>query len=236
MFTAFFPGRPQAFAKDIAPPESHPHSHTALIVASSLVACGLALPWLGQKIREGREEGRMRRLIAAHPSLEKELRGIAMGSGELDKYPELASDVEVAKMAVAKDGYALQHVPAFQNNAEVVKLACAQSGYALQFASPELRSDREVVLAAVAQVAYAFQYASEEIRGSEEVVRQAVKSRGNCLEFASEALRKNRDVVKVAVAEDANALGGSGWVLAACSFCCSMGECTCCLVEFVITF
>lgn len=191
---------------------------------------GLALPWLLPGLRRRAQEAQVRRLQRARPGKEQELERIAGDPWKLEA-SALASDLEVVRLAVARDGLALQFAPSFQaersvvetavradgyalkyaapelqGDLKVVKLACAQNGYALQYASEELRDRRDVVLLALSQVAYAFQYASEALRSDESMVRRAVRRRGTCLEFASEALRGNREVVKLAAGNNGNAL------------------------------
>ena len=112
--------------------------------------------------------------------------GSARAFGSRDAPARLRNDTDVAAVAVAQHGRALQFASArLQNDKDVVSVAVAQNGNALARASTELQNDKDVVSIAVAQNDRALRFASTELQNDMDVVAVAVVQDDYALEYSS---------------------------------------------------
>jgi hypothetical protein len=98
----------------------------------------------------------------------------------------------------------LEKYPEAQDDDELVRLAVKKNGLALQFASQRLRDDFETVMIAVKKSGNSLEFASGNLQDNLEIVMAAVQSNGNAYRFASERLHKNLHVIIEATRTDAS--------------------------------
>jgi hypothetical protein len=82
-----------------------------------------------------------------------------------------------------------------QDDTELVRIAVKKDGMALQYASERLRNDFETVMIAVKKSGTSLQFASNVLQSNEEIINAAIRSDGNALEFVPEPLRQNRQLI-----------------------------------------
>jgi len=122
------------------------------------------------------------------------------------------TNINVCRLAVERDGLALQHVGGLIQGLDhnVPLIAVKQNGMALEFVTDQYKNGsdlaRLIMEEAIKQNGNALRYASFERRGNMGFVWQAVKNKGRALRWASAQLQDNREVVMEAVANDASAL------------------------------
>ena len=122
------------------------------------------------------------------------------------------TNIYVCRLAVERNGLALQHVGAHIQSLDdnIPLIAVKQNGLALEFVTHQYDSGsdlaRLIMREAIKQNGNALRYASFERRGNMGFVWQAVKNKGRALKWASAQLQDNREVVMEAVANDASAL------------------------------
>ena len=144
--------------------------------------------------------------------------------------PEIKDNNKVVRIAVNKDGMALQFASSrLKDTFFIVSLAINNNGMALIFASERLQhhidictqavkqkkklikqtifaNNFEAVLASVTAYGLLLKFASYELQNSEHIVSTAVSNDGLALQYASKNLRDNYDIVKHAVKNNGNAL------------------------------
>lgn len=98
----------------------------------------------------------------------------------------------------------LEKYPEAQDDDELVRLAVKKNGLALQFASQRLRDDFETVMIAVKKSGNSLEFASGNLQDNLEIVMAAVQSNGNAYRFTSERLHKNLQVIIEATRTDAS--------------------------------
>ena len=81
----------------------------------------------------------------------------------------------------------LANFPEAQNDDELVRIAVKKNGLALQFASVRLQGDFETVLLAVKKNGASLEFASDTLKANSEIALAAVKSDGKAYAYISNA-------------------------------------------------
>lgn len=82
-----------------------------------------------------------------------------------------------------------------QDDEELVRIAVKKDGSALQYASARLRGDFETVMIAVNKTGTTLNFASDELKNNAEIIAAAVRADGAALEFVPERLRDDRQLI-----------------------------------------
>jgi hypothetical protein len=130
----------------------------------------------------------------------------ALEQGELELYnvPEELRTPELCKIAVSKNGKALEYVPEELKTPEICKIAVSQNGMVLEHVPEELRTP-EIYKIAVSNYGNALYYVPKELPEYLEICKLAVSHNGVALEWVPEKLR-TPEICKIAVSQDGNAL------------------------------
>ncbi len=92
----------------------------------------------------------------------------------------------------------LKNYPEAQDDTELVRLAVKKNGLALEYASERLRDDYETVMIAVKKEGLSLKFASSILQHNKEIVSAAISCNGHALKYVPEALRHDRELVLLA--------------------------------------
>ena len=110
---------------------------------------------------------------------------------------------ELCRIAVSKNGYALQYVPENLRTEEICKIAVSKNWYALKFVPENLRT-KELCKLAVSNNGEALEFVPDNLR-TEEICKIAVPNNGESLEYVPENLR-TFELCKIAVEQNGHNL------------------------------
>lgn len=108
----------------------------------------------------------------------------------------ICEDAELVELAVAQNGFALEHASKeLRACTQIVQAAVDSKGMALKFASADLQSERRIVLTAVRENGMALRFADATLQAEPEVVFAAVANNSSALQYASAELRADPEFV-----------------------------------------
>lgn len=114
------------------------------------------------------------------------------GDGMAIRYAsdDLRTDRAIVTTALSTNGLAASFLPAVHGDVEMAAIALAQNGLALQFFDDAIKANKTLVLVAVKQNPDALGYASAEIRDNEEVTLVAMRKDLRVRRFASSRVQQ----------------------------------------------
>ena len=127
---------------------------------------------------------------------------------ELANFPEAQDDDELVRIAVKKNGLALQFASVrLQGDFETVLLAVKKNGASLEFASDILKANSEIALAAVKSDGVAYAYISKELQNDLQFVIEATRTTDEIIKLIPEKFLSNKDVAWNLIKQDPCLIG-----------------------------
>jgi len=109
-------------------------------------------------------------------------------------YPDYGDDMELVKIAVSHNGWALKDASArCRKNREIVKIAVSHIGEALQYA-PDFNDDDELTRIVLSQNGANLEFCSERIKSNKDIAYQALEDNAYSINYVSESLKKDIDI------------------------------------------
>ena len=127
---------------------------------------------------------------------------------ELANFPEAQDDEELVRIAVKKNGLALQFASArLQGDFETVLLAVKKNGTSLEFALDSLKENSEIAMAAVKSDGKAYAYIASELQNDLQLVIEATRTADTIIELIPEEFLSNKDVAWNLIKQDPCLIG-----------------------------